>query len=259
MRATRSSTTISPAVAKREGVHRSAAAGRGIGFDSPPRAGSLAGMPRRLLLAALTFALAPVAFCAPEKWAAAIDKFTQADAVTPPPRDAVVFVGSSSIVKWTSLAQDFPRHTVVNRGFGGSELADSVFYADRIVIPYAPRTVVLYAGDNDLKNRKSPETVFADFQAFVARIHARLPATRIVYIGIKPSPSRWDIRHLGQKANALIAAACAKDPRLRFVDVWPQMLNVQGEPRPELFEKDMLHLSPAGYAVWTPLVAAALQ
>ncbi len=216
-------------------------------------------MPRHLLLAVVTLALAPLAFGAPEKWTATIDKFTAADATNPPPRGAVVFVGSSSIVKWASLKQDFPRHTVVNRGFGGSELADSVFFADRIVLPYAPRTVVLYAGDNDLKNGKSPETVLADFQAFVARIHARLPQTRIVYIGVKPSPSRWNIRHLGQQTNALIAAACAKDSRLRFVDVWQPMLNAQGEPRPELFVADMLHLSPAGYTVWTPLVAAALE
>ena len=217
-------------------------------------------MPRRpLLLACLALACVPLAFSAPEKWAAAIDKFTAADAAHPPPRGAVVFVGSSSIVKWASLQQDFPRHTVVNRGFGGSELADSVFYADRIVIPYAPRTVVLYAGDNDLKNRKTPETVLADFEAFVARIHARLPQTRIVFISIKPSPARWDIRHLGEKANALIAAACARDSRLRFVDIWGPMLDAQGKPRPELYVSDQLHLSPAGYAVWTPLVAAALE
>lgn len=213
----------------------------------------------RVLLILLALALAPLASAAPEKWAAAIDKFTTADKTNPPPRDAVVFVGSSSIVKWTSLEKDFPEHTVINRGFGGSELYDSVFYADRIVIPYAPRTVVVYAGDNDLKAGKTPEKVFADFKSFVAKIHAALPKTRIVYIGIKPSPSRWNIKDLGLQANALIAAECAKDPRLRFADVWGPMLNEKGEPRPELFVKDMLHLSPAGYEVWKPVVAATLK
>lgn len=213
----------------------------------------------RVLLILLALALAPLASAAPEKWAAAIDKFTTADKTNPPPRDAVVFVGSSSIVKWTSLEKDFPEHTVINRGFGGSELYDSVFYADRIVIPYAPRTVVVYAGDNDLKAGKTPEKVFADFKSFVAKIHAALPKTRIVYIGIKPSPSRWNIKDLGLQANALIAAECAKDPRLRFADVWGPMLNEEGEPRQELFVKDMLHLSPAGYEVWKPVVAATLK
>lgn len=213
----------------------------------------------RLLLALLALALAPLASAAPEKWAEAINKFTTADKTNPPPRDAVVFVGSSSIVKWTTLEKDFAEHKVINRGFGGSELYDSVFYADRVVIPYAPRTVVVYAGDNDLKAGKTPEKVFADFKALVAKIHAALPKTRIVYIGIKPSPSRWNIKDLGIKANALIAAECAKDPRLRFADVWAPMLNEKGEPRPELFVKDMLHLSPAGYEVWKPVVAAALK
>lgn len=213
----------------------------------------------RLLLALLALALAPFASAAPEKWAAAIDKFTTADKTNPPPRDAVVFVGSSSIVKWTTLEKDFAGHKVINRGFGGSELYDSVYYVDRIVIPYAPRTVVVYAGDNDLKAGKTPEKVLADFKAFVAKIHAALPKTRIVYIAVKPSPSRWNIKDLGIKTNALIAAECAKDSRLSFADIWAPMLNEKGEPRPELFVKDMLHLSPAGYEVWQPVVAAALK
>jgi lysophospholipase L1-like esterase len=213
----------------------------------------------RFLTALLLFALAPLALAAPEKWTTAIDKFTEADKTNPPPRDAVVFVGSSSIVKWTSLAKDFPQLKVINRGFGGSELADSVFYADRIVIPYRPRTVVVYAGDNDLNAGKTPETVFADFKALVAKVHAALPQTRIVYIAVKPSPSRWKIKDKGEQTNALIAAECAKDSRLRFVDSWQPMLNEKGEPRRELFVKDMLHMNDAGYAIWTPLVAAALK
>lgn len=213
----------------------------------------------RILVALLAFTLAPLALAAPEKWAATIDKFTTADKTNPPPRGGVVFVGSSSIVKWSTLERDFPGVKVINRGFGGSELADSVYYADRVVTPYKPRTVVLYAGDNDLKAGKSPETVLADFKAFVGKIHAKLPQTRIVYIAVKPSPSRWSIKDKGEKTNALIAAECAKDKRLRFVDIWGPMLNEKGEPRRELFVKDMLHLSPAGYEVWTPLVASALK
>lgn len=220
----------------------------------------LSAMPlHRTLATLLALVVAPFALAAPEKWAAAIDKFTQADATNPPPRQGVVFVGSSSIVKWTTLEQDFPGVKVINRGFGGSELGDSAFYADRIVTPYQPRIVVVYAGDNDLKAGKTPEAVFAAFKELVAKVHAKLPETRIVFIGVKPSPSRWDIREAGMKANALISAECAKDKRLRFVDVWQPMLDAKGEPRRELFVADMLHLSAAGYAVWTPLVAAQLK
>ncbi len=210
---------------------------------------------------ALVLLVGPTAAtAAPEKWTAAIDALVKNDATTPPPRDAVVFVGSSSIVKWKSLAEDFPGIKTINRGFGGSELADSVFYVERIALPYQPRVVVVYAGDNDLKAGKSPETVAADFQAFRTKIHAALPATRIVFIGIKPSPSRWDIRGKALKANALIAADCAADKkRLTFVDVWQPMLGPNGEPRPELYVADKLHMTPAGYAVWKPLVAPTLK
>jgi lysophospholipase L1-like esterase len=201
----------------------------------------------------------PIALAAPEKWAAAIDKFTQADVTNPPPKGGVVFVGSSSIVKWTTLAQDFPDQKVIQRGFGGSQLDDSVYYADRIVIPYQPRVVVLYAGDNDLHGGKTPEKVFSDFKEFVAKVHTALPKTRIVYIGIKPCPSRWKNHETIERTNAMIAAECAKAGYLRFVDVWKPMLDAKGEPRPELFVKDMLHMKPEGYVIWTPLVAAALR
>lgn len=208
----------------------------------------------------LALACASLGLAAPEKWKAAIDKFTQADAVTPPPSGAVVFVGSSSIVKWTSLATDFPGVKILKRGFGGSELSDSVFYADRIITPYKPRTVVVYAGDNDLKLGKSPAALAADFRALRTKIHAALPATKIIFIGIKPSPARWDLRDQGLKANTLIAADCAADPqRLAFLDIWAAMLGPDGFPRPELYVADKLHLSAAGYAVWTSQLAPLLK
>jgi lysophospholipase L1-like esterase len=203
--------------------------------------------------------VAPLVLAATDKWAPAIDAFTQADVTHPPPRNGVVFIGSSSIVKWSSLTEDFPGVKVINRGFGGSQLADSVRYVDRIVIPYQPKTVVLYAGDNDLNGGKTPETVFADFKAFAAKIHAALPQTRIVYIAIKPSPSRWKINDKIVRTNALIAAECARDKRFAFADIYTPMLNAKGEPRPELFVKDMLHMNDAGYGVWKPVVAPLLK
>lgn len=216
---------------------------------------------RRLVSAAcLVLLVGPLALAAPEKWKDAIDKLTAADAAHPPPPGGVVFVGSSSIVKWTTLARDFPGENVIQRGFGGSEMADSVFYADRVVLPYRPRAVVVYAGDNDLNAGKTPETVLDDFKAFVAKVRAALPETRIVFIAVKPSPKRWHIRDKGERANALVAAECARDPqRLKFVDIWKPMLNEKGEPRPELFVADLLHVNAEGYKLWTPLVAAALK
>lgn len=215
---------------------------------------------RRRLALLLALAIASVATASPASWSRAIEQLTADDAAHPPRAGGIVFVGSSSIVKWDSLASDFPGENVIKRGFGGSELADSVYYADRIVLPYRPRAVVLYAGDNDLAAGKTPEQVFADFQAFVAKVHGALPHCRIVYIAAKPSPARWHLREKFQQANALIAAACAKDrERLRFVDVWAAMLGADGKPRTELFVADKLHMNAGGYAIWTPLVKAALS
>lgn len=211
-----------------------------------------------ILLVAALFAQ-PALRATPEKWTKAIDDFTTADRNNPPPRDSVVFVGSSSIRRWTTLQNDFPGVQAINRGFGGSELADSVFYADRIVIPYRPRIVVLYAGENDLNAGKTPETVFADFKAFVAKVHGALPQTRIVWIAIKPSPSRAKIKDQVARTNALVAAECKRDPRLAYADVYTPMLTAAGEMRPELFVQDMLHLNEAGYALWTPIVARHLK
>jgi len=213
----------------------------------------------RLLVASLTLAFAPLALAAPEKWTAAIDKFTEADKARPPAKGGIVFVGSSSIVKWASLEKDFPGLPVINRGFGGSELHDSVFYADRIVVPYQPKIVVLYAGENDINAGKTPEKVHADFNAFRAKVHAAVPAARIIYIAMKPSPSRWKLRDSFARGNQLIAAECKLDKRLAYLDIWTPMLDAKGEPRPELFVKDMLHMNEQGYAIWAPLLRPLLQ
>ena len=212
---------------------------------------------RLTLVAALCASGAVVA--APEKWKAEIDQFTAADAVQPPPAQAVLFIGSSSIRKWTSLARDFPGVPVINRGFGGSELSDSVLYADRIAIPYRPRLIVVYAGDNDLARGKTPGDVHADFRAFCAKIHAVLPKTRILFVAIKPSPAREKLKDKILALNALIAAECRKDQRLGFADIYTPMLDANGGMRPELFVQDMLHLNEAGYAVWTRVIAPLLK
>lgn len=213
----------------------------------------------RLLAGLLLLALATSSVAAPEKWVSAIDTLTKADTNNPPPRHGIVFVGSSSIRLWTTLTQDFPQLPVINRGFGGSELGDSVAFAERIVTPYQPRTVVVYAGENDINAGKSPESVLADFKAFRAKVHAAVPQARILFISLKPSPSRWKLKDQMIRANQLVAAECRTDQRLGFVDIWPDMLDAKGEPRPELFLKDMLHMKPEGYAIWVKRLAPELK
>jgi lysophospholipase L1-like esterase len=187
------------------------------------------------------------------RWEPQIAEYEAQDAKQAPPQEANLFVGSSSIRLW-KLGDSFGDLPVINRGFGGSQLADSVHYADRLILKHRPKVVVVYAGDNDLAGGKSPETVAADFRALVAKIHAALPETRIAYIGVKPSLKRWNLIESVRKTNALIAEQCQMNPRLVFVDIDKPMLNDEGKPRPELYKTDGLHLTPEGYAVWTELV-----
>jgi len=196
---------------------------------------------------------------APEAWAAEIDALTSGDAAQPPAAGGVLFIGSSSIRLWTTLAEDFPGVRTINRGFGGSELADSVFYFDRIVAPYRPAVVVLYAGDNDINSGRSADAVLADFLEFRARLRADLPDTRLIYLSIKESPSRAHVRREMRRANHMIAGACTRDPLCRFVDVSATLQAADGAFRAELFEADGLHINRAGYAVWAERLRPALQ
>jgi lysophospholipase L1-like esterase len=157
------------------------------------------------------------------------------------------------------LEESFPEFDVINRGFGGSQTIDSVHFADRIVIKHAPDVVLLYAGDNDIAAGKTPKQVFEDFEAFVAKVHAALPETKIVYIAIKPSVARWNLVEDMRAANALIAAETEKHDLLAFVDIDPLMLGEDGKPREDYLLADGLHLTKDGYKVWAEVVRPHLK
>ena len=191
-------------------------------------------------------------------WEQDMQRFTAADALAPPPKHAVLFIGSSSIRFWDTLATDFPGVPVINRGFGGSEIRDSTWYADRIVVPYAPRMIVLYAGDNDLASGRSPSQLRDDFRSFVTRVRHDLPGVKIAYISNKPSPSRMRLLPAQREANSLILQDIATMKRVQFIDIFTPMLDAHGQPRAELFREDRLHMNPAGYELWKRIVAPYL-
>lgn len=195
----------------------------------------------------------------PHRWEQSIRDFERADRTNRPPRHAVLFVGSSSIRIWKTLAEDFPEHRVINRGFGGSEMEDVLKYANRIVLPYRPRTIVFYAGDNDLYAGKSPEDLLTHFKLFAYKVHEVLPRTRIVLVSVKPSIAHWNLVEKVRRTNALLEEFCATDERLIFVNVYPHMVGIDGYPRPELFKKDGVHLSSEGYALWAKLIRPHLR
>jgi lysophospholipase L1-like esterase len=211
------------------------------------------------LLLALLFIVQTARAADPLRFAAEIAAFESADKTNPPPKDAILFIGSSSIVKWKTLARDFPDHQVINRGFGGSHLSDSVYYFDRIVTPYRPRTIVLFAGSNDINASKTPEDVFEDFKAFANKVRAALPGTRLDYISISTSPSRWKEVEKVKQANQLIRDYISHDDRMAFIDVFPAMLGPDGHPNPDIYVADRLHMNAKGYAIWQTIVGPYLD
>ncbi|HTU99668.1 MAG TPA: SGNH/GDSL hydrolase family protein [Luteitalea sp.] len=210
--------------------------------------------------AAIRQAAAPATQVAPaaDRWAKEIAAFEQDDAKTPFAAGGIVFVGSSSIRLW-DLAAAFPGRRLLNRGFGGTQIIDSVQHVDRLVLRHKPATVVFYAGDNDLASKRTPQQVDEDFRAFVGKVHAALPKTRIAFVGIKPSLARWALIEQVRDANRRVRAFCDADDRLGFIDVDGPMLGWDGKPRADLFVKDGLHLSAKGYALWNVLTAPYLD
>lgn len=188
-----------------------------------------------------------------DRWEAEIQKFEAADKAQPPVPGGNLFVGSSSVRLW-KLDESFPEHPCTNRGFGGSQLPDVLQYFDRYIPQQQPAVIVLYCGDNDIGAKRTPQQVRDDYRTFADRVHAHLPETKIVWIPIKPSGKRWELRDKVQKANALVKASQAGQPLEAAIDIWPAMLGDDGLPRPELFLKDQLHMSPEGYAVWNRLL-----
>ena len=184
-----------------------------------------------------------------EKWEPEIAAFEASDRTNPPPKDCIVFVGSSSIRMWSGLKSDFPGLPVINRGFGGSELADSVHFANRIIVPYKPREVVIYAGGNDLANGKSPELVFGDFVALFETIHQQLPKASVVFIATAPNPSRWKLVEKMKRFNSLSRDYC-NEHGATFVDVFTVMLGPDGLPQPDIYREDGLHMNAKGYSIW---------
>lgn len=187
------------------------------------------------------------------KWLPAITAFEDQDRQSPPPQDAVLFVGSSTIRLWDTQAA-FPNLPTINRGFGGSHLADALHYLDRLVLQYKPRIVVLHAGGNDLNAQKTPEAAARDFREIHARIRRELPQTRLLYIGIKPTLARASLRRQEQALNQLIRAELAKDPLGVFIETEQAFSDEHGKPRADLLTDDKLHLNEAGNAVLTSLV-----
>jgi lysophospholipase L1-like esterase len=202
-------------------------------------------------IAMLVASVALSADVSPDRWEKTIAAFEEQDQASPAPREGIVFVGSSSIRLW-DVKQAFPDLPCVNRGFGGSHMADSAHFADRIVIPYKPR--VVFAGGNDIAAGTTPERVCEDFKTLVGKIHAALPRTKIYFVSLFPTVARWKLDDKLRQANALIETYAKTDERLGYIDTRTKMTGSDGGPRPELLRADNLHMNDKGYAIWNEIV-----
>ena len=194
----------------------------------------------------------------PERWEETIRTFEDWDSKNSFPSDAVLFVGSSSIRLWPTR-ECFEEFAVINRGFGGSYISDVSYYVKRIVLRYEPRVIVFYAGDNDIAAGKSAQQVFDDYKVFTKLVHDKLPTTRIIFISIKPSRSRWPLWPAVSQANRMIKDFSGKDGRLFYFDGAGPLLDGDGQPNLELFLPDKLHLNARGYDVWTKLLCPVIK
>jgi lysophospholipase L1-like esterase len=196
----------------------------------------------------------------PARFEKAIRQFEKQDATNPPPAGAIVCTGSSSMRMWHELIhRDLAPLPIVARGFGGSNMNDLLTFADRIVIAYRPRAVVIYEGDNDIAQGIDPAAIRDKFVALVEKIHAQLPEVRIYCVAVKPSIARWKLWPKMQQANRLLAAQCRRDERLTFVDVAREMLDEQGHVKTDLFIADGLHMNRKGYVIWRDTLSPILM
>jgi lysophospholipase L1-like esterase len=185
-----------------------------------------------------------------------IANFKKKDAASFPPANAILFVGSSSFRKWEDVASYFPNYTIINRGFGGSTLPDMIRYEKDIIFPYHPKQIVIYCGENDVASSDTvtAQVVFTRFKKLYTDIRLVMPTVPVLFVSLKPSPSRWQMRDRMIAANKLIKKYLKKKNNAAFVSVWNEMLAADGKPIPDIFVGDNLHMNAKGYAIWQKLI-----
>jgi lysophospholipase L1-like esterase len=190
-----------------------------------------------------------------------IAAFKKQDSISFPPKQAILFVGSSSFTNWKDVQNYFPQFTILNRGFGGSSVSDVIRYADDIIFPYMPKQIVIYCGENDLAAADSVtgETVYRRFVQLFKIIREKMPKVPLAFISLKPSPSRWHLKEKMIVANKLIKKYLRKKKNAVFIDVYHKMLGADGTPIKEIFIEDNLHMNAKGYAIWQKIIEPYLK
>ena len=191
----------------------------------------------------------------PKRFEKNIVAFEEADKANPPASENLaLFVGSSSIVMWKSVKEDFKGYNVINRGFGGSHNSDIIYYFDRVIKRYNPSKIVYYEGDNDIASKKPVEQAFGDFVTVAELIKKHLPKTKVAVLSAKPSPSRWHWRQEYEEYNERVRVFCHNESQFEYADIFTPMIEKFGRPEGELYVGDSLHMSPKGYEIWKEVI-----
>ncbi|MDO8908267.1 MAG: GDSL-type esterase/lipase family protein [Pseudohongiella sp.] len=214
-----------------------------------------------LMLACLSVSLSAQELPDPTRFEVAIQRFEEADRVSPPPANAIVLTGSSSIMFWNEEAPaDLAPLTVIPRGFGGSVMNDLLHYLDRVVLTYKPRAVLIYEGDNDTGRNNIPnDLIMSQVEEGIARIHAELPEARIYLLAVKPSVARVATWPTAQALNARYKALAEKHPLVTYIDVATPFLQADGTVMTDIFVEDNLHLNEKGYDIWAATIREVLM
>ena len=185
-----------------------------------------------------------------------IQAFKKQDSVSFPPKNDILFIGSSSFTMWKDVQQYFPSYSIINRGFGGSSLPDVIRYANDIILPYQPKQVVIYCGENDVaaSDTVTAKLVFNRFKQLFTIIRNRYPKVKVTYVSMKPSPSRQLLLSKMINGNELIKKYLSSKKRTSYVDVYKEMIDDEGKPRSDLFLDDNLHMNKTGYAIWLKFI-----
>ena len=207
----------------------------------------------RLILFFLLLSLAVAAQSGPEVYNNDIRNFARQDSISPPAPGMILFVGSSTFTKWKDVQSYFPGHRILNRGFGGTQFSDLLYWADKVIYPYKPAQIIIYEGDNDLAAGKSPEEILQQAKQLRKRIAENLPGVPVIFISPKPSIARWNLKDKYIALNASLKHYAKKAKKTKFIDMWPHMLDASGQPLP-IFEKDNLHMTAEGYKIWAPVI-----
>lgn len=195
----------------------------------------------------------------PERWEESISGFEKEDQANPPKEGAILFVGSSSIAKWQDIQDYFPEYRLLNRGFGGSQFEDLLFYADRVIYPYKPEKIFIYEGDNDIAAGDSPKKILEEAKKLRKMIARQLPDVPVVFISAKPSVARWNLKEQYEDLNSRLKKYAEKTALTEFADVWKPMLNENGEVNTHIFLEDNLHMNAQGYEIWQKALTPFLE